>query len=293
MKAYLDARGRVRLFRPQLNMARLGRSMAKLALGPPLDEAGYQACIARFAALERPWIPAGDGFSLYLRPTVIGTQATLGVGPSRSLKLFTLATPVGPYYPEGFKPISIYAEAAAVRAWPGGAGDTKLGGNYAPTIAVQRAAAAKGYAQVLWLFGPERQVTEVGTMNLFVLWRRPGDGALELVTAPLDGTILPGVTRDSILALARGWGECGVAERAFTMPQLAEALDAGRVLEMFGAGTAAVVSPIRALHYEGRDRAVPVDAALGAGPLTRRLWQELLDIQYGRKEHEGWSVVVE
>ena len=295
MKAYRDASGRVRLFRPALNMARLGRSMAKLALGPPLDEAGYLACIARFAAVEKAWIPQGDGFSLYLRPTVIGTQATLGVGPSRSLKLFTLATPVGPYYPEGFKPVSIYAESAAVRAWPGGAGDTKLGGNYAPTIAVQRAAAARGYAQVLWLFGPSLHVTEVGTMNLFVLWRRPGDGLLELITAPLDGTILPGVTRDSILALAKGWGEFEVSERAFTMHELQEALEGGRVVEMFGAGTAAVVCPIRQLHFAGKDHAVPLDSAdasAGAGKATRRFWKELLDIQYGRKEHGDWSMVV-
>jgi branched-chain amino acid aminotransferase len=294
MKAYRDSRGRVRLFRPELNMARMGRSMARLALGPALDEAGYLACLARFAAVEKGWIPEGDGYSLYLRPTVIGTQPTLGVGPSRSLKLFTIATPVGPYFPEGFKPLSIYAESAAVRAWPGGCGDTKLGGNYAPTILVQRAAAAKGYAQVLWLFGPNLNVTEVGTMNLFVLWRRPGDGALELLTAPLDGTILPGVTRDSIISLARGWGEFAVTERAFTMHELKEALEAGRVVEMFGAGTAAVVSPIKGVHFLGKDYAVPLDpgnASAGAGKATQRFWKELLDIQYGRKEHP-WSVVV-
>ncbi len=114
----------------------------------------------------------------------------------------------------------------------------------------------------------------------------------QLITAPLDGTILPGVTRDSMLSLARGWGEFDVSERAFTMPELAAALDEGRVLEAFGAGTAAVVAPVRQLHYNGRDYDVPVDAALGAGPVARRLWKELADIQYGRVQHE-WSTLVE
>jgi len=137
MKAYKDSRGGVRLFRPDMNMARLSRSMARLALGPPLDSQGFLECIKRLTLTEASWIPPGDGYSLYIRPTVIGTQPTLGVGPSQHLKLFTITCPVGPYYPEGFKPVAIYAEQSAVRAWPGGMGDTKCGGNYAPTIAVQ------------------------------------------------------------------------------------------------------------------------------------------------------------
>ena len=293
MKAYRDAAGKVRLFRPDMNMKRLSSSMVRLAM-PPLDEAGYLACIKRLVALERSWVPDGDGFSLYLRPTVIGTQPTLGVGPSRSIKLFTICCPVGPYYPEGFKPVSIYAERDAVRAWPGGVGDRKLGGNYAPTILIQKDAAARGYSQVLWLVGKELQVTEVGTMNFFVMWTRR-DGVRELVTAPLDGTILPGVTRDSILALARGWGEFNVREARFTMGELADALREGRVEEAFGAGTAAVVSPVKSLHFDGTNFEVPLGKGsgsnVGAGPLTQRFWKELLDIQYGRKEH-AWSVVI-
>ena len=293
MKAYRDAAGRIRLFRPDKNMERLSSSMVRLAM-PPLDAGGYLACLKRLVALERSWVPDGDGFSLYLRPTVIATQPTLGVGPSSSVKLFTICCPVGPYYPEGFKPVSIYAERDAVRAWPGGVGDRKLGGNYAPTILVQKRAAEKGFSQVLWLVGPELAVTEVGTMNFFVLWRNAA-GERELITAPLDGTILPGVTRDSILALARGWGDFKVAEATFTMGELAAALREGRVEEAFGAGTAAVVSPVKALHYDGTDFAVPLGkgagAGAGAGPVTQRFWKELLDIQYGRKEHP-WSVVI-
>lgn len=293
MKAYKDAKGTVRLFRPDLNMKRMAASMRKLAL-PALDEAGWLEAIKQLVKVEQGWIPEGDGYSLYIRPTVIGTQPTLGVGPSKRMKLFTICCPVGPYYPEGFKPVKLLAEKEAVRAWPGGVGDAKVGGNYAPTIRVQVAAAAKGFSQVLWLVGEQGTVTEVGTMNFFVLWKRPGDGALELVTAPLDGTILPGVTRDSILALARGWGEFSVREGGYTIGQLVDALKGGRVLEMFGAGTAAVVSPVQLLHYDGADYKVPLDPkdpAAGAGPVTRRFWSELADIQYGRKP-SPWSVPI-
>ena len=295
-KVYLDARGRARLFRAELNMRRLAHSMKTLAL-PPLDEAGFLACIRRLVRADRDWVPQGEGFALYLRPTVIGTQPTLGVSKSRSCKLFVIASPVGPYYPEGFKPVRLLAESRNVRAWPGGTGDSKLGGNYAPTIRVQGEAAAKGFTQVLWLFGAEQQVTEVGTMNFFVLWKRR-DGVRELVTAPLDGTILPGVTRASLLELARGWGEFAVTERKFSIFELIEAAREGRVIECFGAGTAAVVSPVRAISYDGQEIEIPLhptDPAAGIGLLTQRFWNVLADIQYGRNDHgtKGWSTLVD
>ena len=129
----------------------------------------------------------------------------LGVGASKYAKLYVILSPVGPYYPEGFAPVKLYADDKYVRAWPGGTGDTKVGGNYGPTILPQMEAAKKGYTQVLWLFGEDHQITEVGTMNLFFLWEK-ADGGQELVTAPLSrGDILPGVTRDSVLELCRGW----------------------------------------------------------------------------------------
>ena len=267
-KAYADAQGRLRLFRPEMNMRRLARSMRTLAL-PPLDEAGFLECVRALVRADADWVPRGEGFALYLRPTVIGTQPTLGVSRSRKCKLFVIACPVGPYYPEGFKPVRLLAERAAVRAWPGGTGDSKLGGNYAPTIRVQGEAQKSGFAQVLWLFGPEQQVTEVGTMNFFVLWRRR-DGRKELITAPLDGTILPGVTRASLLELARGWGEFEVTEGKFSIFDLAEAAREGRVIEAFGAGTAAVVSPVSAISYNGEEIAIPLhptDKSAGAGEL--------------------------
>lgn len=289
MKAYRDDKGGVRLFRPEMNMKRFNYSMDQLSL-PKLDEAGYLECIKKLVLLDRDWIPEGNGYSLYLRPTVIGTQPTLGVSKSHFAKLYTICCPVGPYYPEGFKPVSLLAESHAVRAWPGGVGNAKLGGNYAPSIRVQAEAAKKGFSQVLWLFGDKHEVTEVGTMNFFLFWIRP-DGKKELITPPLDGTILPGVTRQSVLDLTRQWGDFEVTEAKFTMQDLVEASKENRILEAFGSGTAAVVSPIRNINYQGVDYNIPVVQDLGAGQLTKRIADTLADIQYGRVE-SPWSILI-
>jgi branched-chain amino acid aminotransferase len=179
-----------------------------------------------------------------LRPTAIATQASLGVGASQKAMIFVIASPVGPYYKTGFSAVSLFAHTDYVRAWPGGTGDSKVGGNYAPGILPQLQVAAKGYQQVLWLFGKENYITEgreefnlVGTMNLFMLWKNER-GETELVTPPLDGTILPGVTRDSILTLCRQWNEFKVSERKISMNELVKASNEKRIIEMFGAGTA-------------------------------------------------------
>jgi branched-chain amino acid aminotransferase len=172
MKAYKGALdGKIRLFRPDLNMKRLSASMDRLAF-PELPKEAFVECIKQLVKVEdeHGWIPDGEGFSLYLRPTVIGTYPFLGVHAAENIKLYVIACPVGPYYPEGFKPVRLYADKDHVRAFPGGVGDCKVGGNYAPTIKVQRDAAKKGYTQVLWLFdngSGEKEVTEVGTMNFF------------------------------------------------------------------------------------------------------------------------------
>jgi branched-chain amino acid aminotransferase len=289
MKAYLDAEGKVRLFRPDKNIERLRASMARLAF-PDFEPAAFQACLERLVLEDKDWIPQGDGFSLYIRPTAISTHPYLGVSVSSSVKLYVILCPVGPYYPEGFKPVSLYADAKNVRAWPGGTGHSKIGANYAPSILPQTEAAKKGFSQVLWLFGDQQDVTEVGTMNMFVHWTNES-GEKELITPPLDGTILPGVTRDSILALARGWNEFKVSERRFSMPQLAKAASEGRLHEAFGAGTAAVVSPIKLIHWKGQDYKIPITPQ-GAGPLAHRLWKDITDIQYGRRPHP-WSVRIE
>lgn len=233
------------------------------------------------------------GFSLYLRPTMIGTQKTLGVSPPGSAMLFVIASPVGPYYPTGFKAVSLEATDYAVRAWPGGAGDKKLGANYAPCIVPQREAMARGFQQNLWLFGEEEYVTEVGTMNMFVAIKNKQTGQKELLTAPLDGTILEGVTRDSILALARerlvpeGWA---VSERKFTMKELHEASTEGRLIEAFGSGTAAIVSPVRSIAWKGKLVHCGLQDHEESGEIAMRMKGWIESIQYGDEDHE-WSHV--
>lgn len=288
MKAYIDDAGKVRLFRPLENAQRLNNSATRLRL-PNFDEKAFLKCLNEFVKVDKEWIPKGKGYSLYLRPTLISTQNTLGVGPASSALLFVIASPVGPYYPSGFKPVRLLADEVNVRAWPGGTGSFKLGANYAGGIQPQTEAAAKGFSQILWLLGD--QVTEVGTMNMFVLWKNK-NGKQELITPPLDGTILPGITRDSILSLCRKWGEFEVSEKKFTITDMMEASKEGRLLEAFGAGTAAIVSPIESITYKGSEIKVPVKPELGSGPLAKRILDTILSIQYGEGSNE-WSVVVE
>jgi len=292
MKAYRDTKGQVRLFRPDKNMERFNKSAARIAL-PTFSSTALIELIARLVKLEERFIPKERGYSLYLRPTLIGTQKTLGVGPPGSALLFVIASPVGPYYPTGFKAVSLEATDYAVRAWPGGVGDKKLGANYAPCVLPQLEAASRGFQQNLWLFGPEQYVTEVGTMNLFIAIKNKETGQKELITAPLDGTILEGVTRDSILSLAReklapeGWM---ISERKITMPELAEASEEGRLIEVFGAGTAAIVSPVRKISWKGKlvDCGLNEHEESGEIALRMKSWMEAR--QYGDEEHE-WSYV--
>ena len=287
MKAYRSTKDDVLLFRPDMNAARLNRSVAEVAL-PTFDEQEFINCLADLIKVEESWVPAEKGFSLYIRPTVIATHNSLGVETPEEATLFVINTIVGPYYPSGFKPVSLYADTKAIRAWPGGTGDVKIGGNYSPSIMHGENAKLKGHDQVLWLFN--REVTEVGTMNLFVFWKNEA-GEDELVTAPLDGTILPGVTRDSLLTLAREWGEFQVTERTFTIDELCKAVDEGRVYESFGAGTAAVVAPVKNINFDGNNYAIPVEVEGNTGPLALRFWNELLSIQYGDFEHK-WQKIV-
>eukprot|EP00291_Cryptomonas_curvata_P012767 CAMPEP_0172190546 /NCGR_PEP_ID=MMETSP1050-20130122/23177_1 /TAXON_ID=233186 /ORGANISM="Cryptomonas curvata, Strain CCAP979/52" /LENGTH=275 /DNA_ID=CAMNT_0012865439 /DNA_START=152 /DNA_END=976 /DNA_ORIENTATION=+ len=219
MKAYKDSAGNIRLFRPDLNMRRFNDSCTRLSL-PAFDGADMLECLKALLRLDRDWVPDRDGFSLYLRPTCIATSHTLGVQPPTRALLYAIACPVGPYFANGFAPIRVLAESAYCRAWPGGTGANKVGSNYALGLLPQRLASAQGYSQVLWLSGEDEAVTEVGAMNIFFLWKTP-DGVVELITAPLDGIILPGVTRASILELARAWGEFRVTERRYTMAEVA------------------------------------------------------------------------
>lgn len=293
MKAYIDDHGQTRLFRPHRNMARLNASAQRIAL-PTFNADQMIRLLGAFVDIDKAFIPRRRGYSLYLRPTLIGTQRTLGVGPPGSALLYVIASPVGPYYPSGFKAVSLEATSKYVRAWPGGVGNMKLGANYAQCVLPQVEAAGRGFHQNLWLFGEEGYVTEVGTMNLFTAWVNEA-GQKELVTAPLDGTILEGVTRDCLLALAKemlvpeGWL---VSERRYTIGEVARAAEEGRLLEAFGAGTAAVVAPIRRIAWDGgvegvpRDIEVPLQEGKEAGPLAERMWAWMEERQYGAVESE-------
>lgn len=292
MKAYKDKEGQIRLFRPDKNMARFNKSVARIAL-PTFAPTALIDLISEFCKVESRFIPDQRGYSLYLRPTMIGTQKTIGVGPPGSALLYLIASPVGPYYPTGFKAVSLEATDYAVRAWPGGVGDSKIGANYAPCIVPQREAMSRGFQQNLWLFGEEEYVTEVGTMNLFVAMRNEQTGQKELVTAPLDGTILNGVTRDSVLALAReklepeGWK---ISERKFTMKELDRAAEEGRMIEAFGAGTAAIVSPVRAISWKGKLVQCGLKDHEESGEIASKMMGWIQDIQYGDTPSD-WSYI--
>ena len=206
-----------------------------------------------------------------------------------------IASPVGPYYPTGFAPVSLQASSKYVRAFPGGIGAYKAVGNYAPGILPALEAARDGYSQVLWL-GEGATIHEVGTMNFFALEKKADGSGVELITPPLDGCILPGVTRKCVIHLVREWGGVEVSERPYSMDDLVASKAEGRLLEVFGAGTAAIVSPVNNIGYKGEDIAIPLDAAnpdAQAGPLTSKLMDAILDIQYGAVEGpEGWSVQI-
>lgn len=293
MKAYKDKSGKIRMFRPMENMKRMNSSCARLSL-PTFPEAEFLECIKELVRVDESFIPVEKGFSLYIRPTMISTSASLGVHVPRSAKLFVLLSPVGPYYPTGFKPVSLFADPVNVRAWPGGTGGYKVGSNYAGAIMPALAADQKGYSQILWLL--DDYVTEVGTMNFFMLWKNE-KGETELITPSLDygggGIILPGVTRKTILELTRQWGEFKVTEGNFKMADVARAVDEGRVLEAFGAGTAAIVSPIERINYKDRDYKIPLGTKADnkAGELAMRLSDTIMAIQYGEIS-SPWSVVV-
>ncbi|PWY86305.1 branched-chain-amino-acid aminotransferase [Aspergillus heteromorphus CBS 117.55] len=293
MKAYKDKNDQIRLFRPNKNMERLNKSSSRIAL-PSFDSDALTKLIGELVKLDSKFIPNARGYSLYLRPTMIGTQKTLGVGPPGSALLFVIASPVGPYYPTGFKAISLEATDYAVRAWPGGVGDKKLGANYAPCVLPQLEAASRGFQQNLWLFGKEEYITEVGTMNLFIALKNKETGQKELVTAPLDGTILEGVTRDSVLALARerlvpkGWK---ISERKLKMSEVAEAAEEGRMIEVFGAGTAAIVSPVRTISYRGKLVDCGLKESEEAGEIALQMKNWIEGIQYGDESHP-WSYVL-
>lgn len=287
-KAYRGADNKVRLFRPDLNMKRMNMT-AERSMLPTFDGNELIKCIRKLIEIDIDWVPKSKTNTLYIRPTLIGTEASVGVAKPKNALLFVINGPVGPYFPTGFKPVSLLADPKYVRAWTGGCGGFKMGSNYGPTIYTQALAAEQNCQQVLWLYGDDHEVTEVGTMNFFMFWVNE-KGEKELVTSPLDrGLILPGVTRQSLLDLAREWGEFKVTERALYMKEIVAALKEKRLKELFGAGTACVVCPIESILYQGQKLNIPTMSE--GAPVTMRFYKQLTDIQYGRIPHP-WSVTV-
>lgn len=284
LKAYRTSTGTIQLFRPEDNMARLNRS-AQIVCIPEVDAAFALEALKRLIAVEKAWVPRIPETSLYIRPTIVATDPYLGVRPSFTYRFFIILSPVGAYYPEGFNPVKIWVTDEYVRAVRGGLGEAKTGANYAASLLGQEMAKKAGYTQVLWLDAVERRnVDEVGTMNIFFVING------ELVTPPLGGSILPGITRDSVLKLARHWN-LPVSERNIAIDELIASHKNGRLREIFGSGTAAVISPVSQLAWKGRVLTVGDG---GVGPVARRLYDTLTNIQYGRAEDPfGWIVKIE
>lgn len=278
-KAFRASDGRVLLFRGRRHAARMTDGAPRLGMVAPDADTIHQAMMA-LVDLERDWVPKDPGTALYLRPTLIGTEGFLGVRSSREYLFFIILSPVGAYYPAGLKPVRIWVEKAYVRAVKGGLGAVKAGANYAASLLAGQKAQERGYAQVLWLDALEhRYCEEVGVMNLFVQIRD------EIVTAPLGGTILAGVTRDSVLTLLREWGY-KVSERRFAFQEIIDAKKDGTLGEVFGTGTAAVISPVGEFGYQ--DGAVETSGG-SIGPLAQRLYTTLTSTQYGEgPDPHGW-----
>lgn len=284
MKAYRTADGRVTLFRPEMNARRFAGTNRRMCI-PEIPEEDFVQAVKALVDIDRDWVPTAPDTSLYLRPFAIATEAQLGVKPSASYQFLVIASPSGAYYESGLDPVKIYVEDEYIRAAPGLTGFAKCGGNYAASLAGQVKAHDLGYSQVLWLDGVERKyVEEVGSMNCFFVI----DGVVR--TAACTGTVLPGVTRDSCIRLLRDWG-CTVDDQTrLSIDELMDAARTGRLEEVFGTGTAAVISPVGQLYYEGET--VPVrDGKTGA--LTQRLYDTLTGIQYGRlADPYGWVTEV-
>lgn len=286
-KAFVGEDDQVRIFRPDKNMARLNKSTSRIAL-PTVDPDVGVKLMREFVKIEKDVIPKGRGMSLYLRPTVIANNASLGVGVPTKALFYIIASPVGSYKASG--PIRIKATDDAVRSWPGGTGDTKLGANYAPCVVPQQQAAKEGFMQNLWLFNG--YLTEVGMMNFFLVFLNKETGKKEFTTAPLDGLILEGVTRMSILELARERldpTEWEITERKVHITELIERSKKNEVLEAFGAGTAAIVSPVQEVCYHSESVVLPT--AVDGGETTKLVRKWIQDIQYGVDVHPFAEVV--
>ena len=279
LKAYRNPKGEITLFRPEMNARRMINSNKRICMAE-LPEDMFVEAVEAIVKYEQDWIPTAKDTSLYIRPFMFASEASVGVHPAKSYTFVIILSPVGSYYPEGVNPVKIWVEDEYVRAVKGGTGFTKCGGNYAASIAAQVKAESHGYTQVLWLDGVHRKyVEEVGTMNVMFLIDDT------VVTAPLEGSVLPGVTRDSIIHILKDWGY-EVEERELSIDELMAAGRNGKLTEAFGTGTAAVISPVGQLYYKGEEVIIN---DFKTGDLTQKLYDTLTGIQWGRLEDKyGW-----
>ena len=283
LKAYKTKEGKVQLFRPDMNAKRTNRTNDRLCI-PQMDEELYVEAIKALVAVDADWIPEKEGTSLNIRPFIIADEAFLGVRRSTRYKFIIILSPVGPYYVGGLTPTKIYVEDKYVRATAGGTGEAKCGGNYAASLKAQEEAHEKGYEQILWLDGVERKyVEEIGTSNAFFVIDN------EVITAPLAGTILPGITRDSVIQILKQKGY-KVTERKLAIDEVVEAYKAGKFQEMFASGTAAVISPVGELSYMG-EKMIINNGEIGA--IAQEMYDTIYGIQTGTVEDTmGWTVEV-
>ena len=283
LKAYKIESGEHTLFRPRENFIRMNRTAQRMCI-PELDVDEVLDALNQLLRLDSGWVPGEHGTSLYGRPTILATEEAIGLKVSSKYLFFIILSPVGPYYPQGFNPVNIMVSEKYVRAVPGGIGFAKTGGNYAASILAEKEAKRNGYTQVLWLDAVERRyIEEVGSMNIFFVIDDT------IVTPMLTGSILPGITRMSVIELGKHWG-LHVEERRITIDEVLKGLEDGAVSEVFGAGTAAVISPVSILAYKGKDFKVGNEET---GPVAMRFYDHLTGIQYGRESDPfGWLEII-
>lgn len=284
LKAYKTASGKVQLFRPYMNARRTNRTNDRLCI-PQIDENLFVDAIKALVKVDQDWIPQGEGTALYIRPFIFATEPFLGVRRSHTYMFAIILSPVGPYFANGLQPTKMYVEDKYVRAVRGGTGEAKCAGNYGGSLKAQEIAHEKGYEQILWLDGIHRKyIEEIGAANAFFVIGN------EVVTSELNGSILPGITRDSIIALCRKNGR-KISERKISIDELEEAYRKGELKEMFASGTAAIVSPVGELLYKGEVMTINNNEI---GPVAQEMYDTIYGIQTGRiDDFMGWTVAVE
>ena len=280
LKAFRRPDGQIALFRPKDNFRRFNHGARRMCI-PEVDEDFMLQALKELLRLEVDWVPRSEGTSLYIRPTLIATEPMLGVRPAEEYLCYIILCPVGAYYKGGLAPVKIWIPDHYARAAHGGTGEAKTGGNYAASLYAAREAAEKGYDQVLWLDAKEKKyVEEVGSMNICFIC----DG--KLVTSPLQGTILDGITRRSVMTLVRDMG-MEIEERALSIDEIFDGAESGRITEAFGTGTAVVISPVGQFTYQ--DRTVVLGDGITTGKVTQKLYDTLTGIQYGQlPDPHGW-----